>query len=359
MRIILTILLLISSQSLRAAGIPVYVDRATMSEVQTGTNVSGRVVAGVIHTLSAEVAETVLTMNVLVGDSVKADEELARLDDTKIRNHLKSLKARKTYLTAHLALLEQRKIVREQQLARAESLNTRDLLTRDVTEQAELNLIQTESDLVKTRYELDEVNIQITDIERQLRQTRITAETAGRVITINVTEGEYVKPGDQLFRLLPDLGIEIEAEVRPEAYNSMSIGQIISGTLRHASYDLKVRALIAEQNQRTGSRLIRLQFLSPPVGNFVLGESIDLTLPIGKITDKITVAKDAVIPSKDGHRVVVIIDGKAEPRRVELGAGFGDRIVVTKGIRAGELVVTQGQDGLRKGQNVSVVGDQS
>ena len=77
MRIILTILLLISSQSLRAAGIPVYVDRATMSEVQTGTNVSGRVVAGVIHTLSAEVAETVLTMNVLVGDSVKAGEELA------------------------------------------------------------------------------------------------------------------------------------------------------------------------------------------------------------------------------------------------------------------------------------------
>ena len=56
---------------------------------------------------------------------------------------------------------------------------------------------------------------------------------------------------------------------------------------------------------------------------------------------------------------MVIVDGKAEPRRVELGAGFGDRIVVTQGIEAGELVVTQGQDGLRKGQDVSIVGDQS
>ena len=359
MPIIFTVFLLISSQSLWAADVPVYVDQATTSEVQIGTNVSGRVVAGVIHTLSAEVAETVSTMNVLVGDSVKAGEELARLDDTEIRSRLKSLKARQTYLTGHLALLGQQKIVREQQLARAESLNTRDLLTRDVTEQAELNVIQTETDLVKTRYELEEVNIRITDVERQLRRTRITAETAGRMITINVTEGQYVKPGDQLFRLLPDLGIEIEAEVRPEAYNSMSIGQIISGTLRDASYDLKVRALLAEQNQRTGSRLIRLQFVSLPVGNFVLGESIDLTLPIGKTSDKITIAKDAVIPSKGGHRVVVIVDGKAEPRRVELGAGFGDRIVVTKGIRAGELVVTQGQDGLRKGQDVSIFGDQS
>ena len=71
----------------------------------------------------------------------------------------------------------------------------------------------------------------------------------------------------------------------------MSIGQIISGTLRNASYDLKVRALIAEQNQRTGSRLIRLQFVSPPVGHFVLEESIDLTLPIGKTSEKTTIAK--------------------------------------------------------------------
>ena len=66
-----------------------------------------------------------------------------------------------------------------------------------------------------------------------------------------------------------------------------------------------------------------------------------------------------MIPSRGGHRVVVIVDGKAEPRRVELGAGFGDRIVVTKGIKRVELVVTQGQDSLRKGQDVSIVGNQS
>ena len=91
MRIIFTGLLLMSSQSLWAAGIPVYVDQATTSEVQTGTNVSGRVVAGVIHTLSAEVAETVSTMNVRVGDSVTANEELARLDATVIRELVRCL----------------------------------------------------------------------------------------------------------------------------------------------------------------------------------------------------------------------------------------------------------------------------
>ena len=347
------------SQSLMAAGPPVYVDKAVSSQVQTGTAVAGRIVAGVLYTLSAEVSETVSTVNARVGDLVRAGDELARFDDTEIRNHLKSLKARKTYLTAHLKLLERRKTVRGQQLARAMSLNTKELLTRDAAEQAELNLIQTESDIVKTTYDLDDVTIQIADVERQLRQTRVIADTAGRLIAVNVTEGQYVKPGDQLFRLLPDLGVEVEAEVRPEAYDSMSVGQIVSGKLRNILYDLKVRALIAEQNQRTGSRLIRLQFVSPAAGNFVLGESIDLMLPIGQTTDQITIAKDAVIPGKSGHRVVVVVDGKAEPRRVELGVGVGNRIVIVKGINSGDLVVTQGQEGLRKGQEVSVVGGQS
>lgn len=359
MRQILISFSLLFSQSLIAEGVPVYVDRAVSVQVQTGTSVTGRIVAGEIYTLSAEVSESVSAMNVRVGDTVTSGDELARLDDTEIRNHVKSLKARQAYLRAHLDLLKQRKTVRLQQLERAKGLTLRDLLTRDVTEQAELNVIQTESDMVRTAYELEDLKIDIADSERQLKQTRVLANASGRVIEVSVTEGQYVKPGDQLFQLLPVLGVEVEAEVRPEAYESTLVGQIVSGKIRKSSVDLKVRALIAKQNQRTGSRVIRLEFVSPPKANLVLGESIDLKLPIGQLTEQVTVAKDAVIPGKEGHRVVVIVDGKAESRRVQLGDGVGDRIVVTKGVTAGDVVVTQGQEGLRKGQQVSVVGDQS
>ena len=62
-----------SSQSLWAAGIPVYVDKQQRSQVQTGTAVAGRIVAGVIYTLSAEVSETVSTVNARVGDLVKSE----------------------------------------------------------------------------------------------------------------------------------------------------------------------------------------------------------------------------------------------------------------------------------------------
>ena len=53
MRIIFNVLLLMLAQALWAAGRPAYVEQETTSEVHTGTTVSGRMVAGVIHTLSA------------------------------------------------------------------------------------------------------------------------------------------------------------------------------------------------------------------------------------------------------------------------------------------------------------------
>ena len=82
-----------------------YVDKAVITQVQSGTAASGRVVAGEIYTLSAEISESIRSMTVRVGDRVKAGDELARLDDTEIRNNLKSLNNRMRYLKAQLTLL--------------------------------------------------------------------------------------------------------------------------------------------------------------------------------------------------------------------------------------------------------------
>ena len=359
MRHMLIGFLFIVSQPLFAAGSPVFVDEATSYPVQIGTAAKGRLIAGEIGAVSAEVTASVEVVRVRVGDSIKQGDELVRLDDIEMSNDLKSLEARRQYLEAHLELLKKRTVVREKQLARAQSLTTKDLLTQDASEQAQLNVIQSQSEVVKTMYELEDLRLEIADMERQLENTRVTAQLSGRIIDVSVSDGQYVKPGDPLFRILPDSGVEVEAEVRPEAYESLSVGQIVSGQLRNTNYDLKVRALIAEQNQRTGSRVIRLQFVSPPESNLVLGETIDLRLPIGELTEQVTIAKNAVIPGKEGHRVVLIINGRAEPRKIELGPGVGDRIAVTRGVQPGDIVVTQGQEGLRKGQEVNVVGGQS
>ncbi|HJZ13213.1 MAG TPA: efflux RND transporter periplasmic adaptor subunit, partial [Acidobacteriota bacterium] len=57
----------------------------------------------------------------------------------------------------------------------------------------------------------------------------------------------------------------------------------------------------------------------------------------------LVIPSDAVLDS--GDRKIVFVqktEGEFEPRQVELGEYLGDQVVVTKGLKAGEKVVTSG-----------------
>jgi len=334
---------------------PVIVDLARIEAVQGTTALTARVVARETVLIPAETAETVRSVRARIGDRIVAGDVLATLESENVRLQVETLAAREAYLQDSLDLLTDQTRLREQQLARAESLNTRDLLTRDAKEQAELNWLQTRSSRVKTAFDLKDVQLQLADARRRLKLTNITAKRSGRVIAASVNEGQYVRTGDPLFEILPDDGLELDAEVRADAFESLQVGQTLAASLRGQPIDVVIRALLAEQNPRTGGRSIRLRFVTPPTIPLVVGESAALELPVGAQSELVTVAKDAIMPVRDGHRVVVVVDGVAEPRSVVLGSGMPGRIAILSGVTAGDQIVIQGQDGLRKGQKVRVL----
>nr|WP_272214460.1 hypothetical protein [Marinicella sp. W31]MDC2880070.1 hypothetical protein [Marinicella sp. W31] len=53
--------------------------------------------------------------------------------------------------------------------------------------------------------------------------------------------------------------------------------------------------------------------------------------------------------------VVVTVDGRAERRDVVLGDAIGGRLVVSAGLKVGEVIVIRGQDRLQDGTRVSPV----
>ncbi len=334
---------------------PVVVDVAKTESVQTTTSLTARVVARETILIPAETAETVRSVRARIGDRVETGDVLATLESENVRLQVETLTAREAYLKDSLSLFTEQTRLREQQLERAESLNTRDLLTRDAKEQAELNLLQTRSNRVKTVFDLKDVQLQLADARRRLKLTNITAKRSGRVIAASVNEGQYVRTGDPLFEILPDDGLELDAEVRADAFESLQVGQMLAASLRGQPVDVVIRALLAEQNPRTGGRSIRLKFSTIPTIPLVVGETATLELPVGTQSELVTVAKDAIMPVPNGHRVVVIVDGAAEPRSVVLGSGMPGRIAILSGVSAGDQVVIQGQDGLRKGQKVRVL----
>lgn len=342
-----------------AKGTPVVVDKASIQAVQATTASTARVVARETVLIPAETAETVRSIRARIGDRVQAGDVLATLASENIQLRVDTLEAREAYLQDSLSLLTEQEALRLGQVERAATLNTRDLLTRDAKEQAELNWLQVKSNRVKTAFDLQDVQLQLDEARRLLKLTSVTAKRSGRVTQVAVAEGQYVKTGDTLFEILPDDGLELDAEVRADAFNALEVGQVLSASVRGQPIDVRVRALLAEENPRTGGRSVRLTVPSNLAMPLVVGEAATVELPLGELARQVTVSKDAIMPTANGHRVVVIVDGVAEPRSVQLGAALPGRIGIVQGIAEGDQVVIQGQEGLRKGQAVDIVGSNS
>jgi multidrug efflux system membrane fusion protein len=107
---------------------------------------------------------------------------------------------------------------------------------------------------------------------------------------------------------------------------------------------------------RTGTIELRATFANPDF-RFVPGELIDVAVRLETLAQAVFVPHEAVNVGQSGPFVFVIgSDNKAEMRPVEVAYEDSTITVLSKGLKAGERVVTDGQLRLSPGSPVSIVG---
>jgi multidrug efflux system membrane fusion protein len=86
------------------------------------------------------------------------------------------------------------------------------------------------------------------------------------------------------------------------------------------------------------------------------GQFADVTLTLGSLKQAVVVPSEAVQPGQTGQMVFVVkSDQTVEPRPVTTGVTYGNKIVIQKGVAAGETVVTDGQLRLFPGAHIRPV----
>jgi membrane fusion protein (multidrug efflux system) len=111
----------------------------------------------------------------------------------------------------------------------------------------------------------------------------------------------------------------------------------------------------AEYNQQTGTFLLRAT-LPNPAGVLRPGQFVRTRVSGATRPDAIVVPQQAVLQGAQGHFVVIVDkDGKAQIRPVEVGPWDGDNWFITRGLVAGETVVTEGVMKLAPGAPVKIV----
>jgi membrane fusion protein, copper/silver efflux system len=173
---------------------------------------------------------------------------------------------------------------------------------------------------------------------------RIVAPAAGFVIARNLTAGEKIASGQELFQIadlrhvwiLADVSGADAQYVRPGMTAEVSVpGR--AATIRAAVS----RAVVPQFNAENQAAKVRLEADNP---GFALRPDmfVDVHLPV-TLPAAIALPVDAVLDAGLNKRVFVErADGAFEPRAVETGWRFGDRVEIVKGLSAGDRVVVSG-----------------
>jgi RND family efflux transporter MFP subunit len=282
--------------------------------------------------LSAPSAARISRVLVTSGQTVRAGQVLVELD-------VSALQADARGADAALAAAQSA-------YDRASRLSQQGILPRKAVDQARADLAQANAAAITARrvYTLSTLRSPISGVVTRMNAvTGASADPAQILVAIANPKELQV-----LLQLSPaDAGsVRDNAVVTLSDSDSPSAAEVARGTVLSvgAAIDSTSRAVPVRVHITSSSRPLRL------------GETLSGRIALARSTDAIAVPAAALVPDSAGFRVYVVRDGTAYATPVEVGARSDSLVQITRGLTAGEIVVTAGAYGLADSSKVTVPG---
>ncbi len=192
--------------------------------------------------------------------------------------------------------------------------------------------------------------------QAHLAKTVIKAPFSGVVGLRSVSLGDYVKEGQDLVNLESIDPLKVDFRV-PEVYlKQVGVGQTLEiglDALPGKTYEGKVFAINPLVDAGGRAIVIRAQVRNADTA-LRPGMFARVRLITKNERDTLVVPEQALVPQGEDQYVFKVVDGKVTRAKVETGQRRDARVELTKGVDAGDIVVTAGQLKLRDGMPVTI-----
>lgn len=248
--------------------------------------------------------------------------------------------------------------------------------------------LQAQTALAQITYERDKKQFQIHAISKQVLDTdfqnwrslqgqlaqqaatvakkTIRAPFSGRLGISKINLGQYINPGDTIVMLQTLNPIYVDFFVPQQRLSQLSVGQIVTLTLDNAA-GKKFLGKITTVNPAVESNSRNVE-VEATVENSELilapGMFVNLEVQTGQAQNYLTLPQTAVTFNPYGDLVYLIKKstekkhGKdiltVSQRFVKTGEHRGDQVMITDGLKEGDVVVTSGQLKLKNGSIVEI-----
>lgn len=358
--------------------VAVEVDVARAPAGRSGASVldaSGYVTARREATVSAEVTGKVLEVLVEEGMRVDNGQVVATLDATTQRAQLALAKAQMESARAGLAEIEA-----QLRAARLERDRLRDLASRSLASASSLDAAEANHDALAARLAAGRENVNVAErsvvlATEALDKMTIRAPFAGMVVSKDAQPGEMISPisaGGGYTRTgictIVDVdSLEIEVDVNEAYIGRVSPGQRVTATLdAYPNWQIpaEVIAIVPTADRQKATVRVRIGLLQRDgrilrdMGAKVAFHGIDApAADSGPGPAGVTIVRDALQVDASGDFVWRLAGDVVERRTVEIGGQVGgpgdaERILVTRGLVAGDTVVRSAESTLSPGQKI-------
>ena len=339
-----------------------------VAELQNVTPVhtlSGRLQPIKASELEFEVEGQIVARYIEPGMYVRQGQVLLTVDEDDYYDAYVQAQARRDSVTAQLEydkeLLEltmENVAMQRREVARAESLSTKQHISPSVLESEKKQLVGFRSEQVRLQHSIKRAEIDLVlnnslvrNAQRSLQRTSLSAPFSGTVNEVMIEVGDYVSKSNKVVRLVDLSQYDLILNVSNTQVSSLELNSTVPVTVGKKQYNGTLVALQEDPDYETNTHKIKIRLDG---SDLQAGATAQAILKGQHYENAISVPVTA-IQYIDGQPFLFVVneDNIVENRAVTLGLRVADTIIVESGIEAGELVVARDIEKLNNNQIVA------
>jgi Cu(I)/Ag(I) efflux system membrane fusion protein len=168
----------------------------------------------------------------------------------------------------------------------------------------------------------------------------VVAPTNGFILARNITPGQHFERNMEFYRIVDLSRVWVVAEIYQQEAPYLRPGSMARIALRDVGRQLPARITEGLPQSEAGGGTVKLRLeVDNPIFTLRPDMLVDVEMPV-RLPPATTVPLDALVDSGDRARVYVERgEGIFEPREVETGWRYGERVEIRRGLQPGERVV--------------------
>ena len=305
---------------------------------------TGQIQAENQSSFSFRIAGRLLERKVSVGDPVSPGQVVAKIEPQDLQNALRSAEADLTSAKAILTTAQNNE-------ARQSDLLSKGFTTRAQYDQAQQQLSTAQAQVLSTEAKLQ-------NARDNLGYTELVSDVAGTVTAKGAEPGEVVAAGRMVLQVARVGGRDAVFNIPPALIRTAPKNPDIVVTLSDdTSITAKgyLRELAPQADAATGTYAVKVGLIDPPP-TMRLGATVTGRMAMG--SDSVMRIPGVALSQLKGKPAVWVVDPatkKVSLREIEIRRYEAMSVVISEGLKDGEIVVTAGVQTLRPDQEVRLL----